>query len=76
MNGITMAQWEILDHTKHRAANQNYCGDSSDMQVLVKLSLMRSVGKVGFCEDEYFTITKAGREQLAEGIGAVKLRRR
>ena len=28
-------QLAILDHTVHRAANNQYCGDSSDMRKLV-----------------------------------------
>ena len=61
---LTKSQKEILEHTVNRAANGNYCGDSDDMQALVVMGLMRSVGKTSFCPDEYFKITPKGREVL------------
>ena len=36
------------------------------MQELVAAGLMRSLGKVAWCQDEYFTITAAGREAMRE----------
>ncbi len=61
---ITKNQREILSHAAYRAANRLYCGDSDDMQELVRLGLMVAVGKKPFVPDEYFTLTKAGREAL------------
>lgn len=61
---ITNSQREILDHTAYRAAGDLYCGDSDDMQELVRLGLMVSVGKKPFVPDEYFTLTGAGRKAL------------
>ena len=59
---ITKTQFDILDHTKNRAANQHFVGDSDDMQQLIKLGLMRYVGKTAICPDKYFGITKTGRK--------------
>lgn len=61
---ITNNQREILEHTANRAAGGFYCGDSDDMQELVCLGLMVSVGKKPFVPDEYFTLTRAGRKAL------------
>jgi hypothetical protein len=55
-------QFAILDHTLHRASAGRYCGDSPDMQALVAAGLMQSLGKAGWCPDEFFGITGAGRE--------------
>lgn len=54
-------QLEILDHVLHRATQGMYCGDSPDMQELVRLGYMASAGRVAWCPDEYFRITAAGR---------------
>ena len=64
--GLTNNQREILYHTAHRAANSLYCGDSEDMQELVRLGLMRSAGKKSFVPDEYFTITPKGKQVLRQ----------
>ena len=61
---ITKSQKEILEHTAYRAAGRMYCGDSVDMQVLVDIGLMVSAGRKGFVDDEYFTLTGAGRKAL------------
>lgn len=61
---LTPNQFEILDHTEHRAANNQFCGDSEDMQELVAQGLMVSVGKKSFVPDEYFQITGKGRAIL------------
>ena len=63
---VTHEQWCILDHTLTRAANRRYCGDSPAMQWLVKRGLMTSLGKTGWCPDEFFTITGKGREAHGE----------
>ncbi len=63
---LTSNQIEILDHTEHRAANKQFCGDSDDMQKLVSLGLMVSVGKKPFVPDEYFQITSKGRAALRD----------
>ena len=61
---LTKNQIDILEHTASRAANGHFCGDSEDMQELVKLGFMVSVGKVAFCPDEFFRLTKKGREAV------------
>ncbi len=65
---LTKSQFDILDHTTNRAAQQRYCGDSDEMQQLVKLGLMRYVGKTAFCPDKYFTITSVGRKVTAKNF--------
>lgn len=64
---ITNNQRDILDHTMHRAPCGYYCGDSADMQELIRLGLMVSVGKKSFVPDEYFALTGAGREFIRRG---------
>jgi len=59
-------QLAILDHTAHRAAGGFYCGDSPDMQELVKDGLMVSAGRKSFVPDEYFRMTGKGREAMRE----------
>ena len=61
---LTTNQKEILDHTAYRAVGNLYCGDSEDMQELVRLGLMESAGKKSFVPDEYFKITALGRKAL------------
>ncbi len=62
---LTKSQKDIIDHTLHRTANGLYCGNSDDMQVLVKAGLMYKAGSTGFCPDEYFGVTAAGRKQIS-----------
>ena len=62
----------IMEHTITHSANGLYCGDSPDMQYLVKHGLMGSQGKTGFCPDEYFYITPLGRKVLSD-MGFEKL---
>lgn len=57
---ITNKQREILEHTAYRAADGLYCGDSEDVQKLVKLGLLVSAGKKSFVPDEYFQLTALG----------------
>ncbi len=64
---ITQEQRDIMEHTAHRAAFGRYCGDSKDMQVLVRIGFMHPIGKTGFCPDEYFCLTRNGREAMNEG---------
>ena len=66
MNELTREQISILRHTKYRASAGAYCGDSPDMQVLVRLGLMESLGKVSWCPDEYFGLTEAGHAKVRE----------
>ena len=54
-------QIEILKHTVSGAAGGLYCGDSKDMQGLVKAGLMESAGRKSFVPDEFFRITASGR---------------
>ena len=64
---LTENQIGIMHHTKYRASVPGaYCGDSPDMQVLVRLGLMKSLGKVSWCPDEYFGLTTEGHEKLRE----------
>ncbi|KKL19512.1 hypothetical protein LCGC14_2464740 [marine sediment metagenome] len=63
---ITKEQREILDHTEHNTAGNMFCGDSVDMQVLVDIGMMESIGYKGFVPDEYFRITGLGRKALKE----------
>lgn len=67
---MTNEQIAILDHTLHRAAGNVYCGDSPDMQGLVKLGYMVSLGKPKWSCGEYFRITQAGRTAFMEAKGA------
>ncbi len=62
---LTRDHLAILDHTEHRAARGLYCGDSPEIQELVRRGLMASAGRKSFVPDEYFRITAAGRETLA-----------
>jgi hypothetical protein len=59
---LNKEQLAILDHVVNRAAGDVYCGDSPDMQVLVKQGMMKSAGMKSFVPDEYFRITDKGRE--------------
>jgi len=61
---ITRNQRDILDHTARRAAGGFYCGDSDDMQALIKLGLMECAGTKSFCPDKFFKITSAGHKLL------------
>ena len=59
---LTENQLGILDHTMHRASVPGlFCGDSPDMQELVRLGYMASAGRVSWVPDEYFRVTAAGR---------------
>ena len=61
---LNKEQIEILNHAAYKAANGFYCGDSPDMRQLVMEGLMVSAGRKSFVPDEYFSITKKGREIL------------
>jgi len=61
---LSKEQLEILNHTVYRAAHGFFCGDSPDMQKLVKEGLMVSAGRKSFVPDEYFQITSKGRKRL------------
>ena len=69
MSKLTKSQFEIIDHTLHRTANALYCGNSDDMQVLVKLGFMYKAGSTGFCPYDYFGVTAAGRKALSKAEG-------
>ena len=69
---LTPKQFDILHHTMHRAARRCYCGDSSDMQALVSRGLMKSLGKVAWCPDEYFTVTAAGAALFSDRWGGTR----
>lgn len=59
---LTQNQKDILNHTATRTANRLYCGDSPDMQILVKKGLMQYAGKTAFCPDKYFRLTPRGKQ--------------
>ena len=61
---LNKEQLAILDHTAHRAPRGLYCGDSPDMQYLIRAGLMESAGHKTFVPDEYFRITPKGRAVL------------
>ncbi len=61
---LTAEQISILRHTRDRAANGNYCGDSEDMQALVDAGLMEFAGRVPGVPDDYFRMTPAGKRML------------
>jgi len=61
---LTPDQLNILDHTAHRGAGGRYCGNSKAMQELVEMGLMQSLGRVAWCPDEYFCMTKAGKAEM------------
>lgn len=65
MTDLTQNQFNILEHTAYRAAGGFYCGDSTDMQVLVDRGLMVYAGTKGFCDDKYFKLTDLGHQMLA-----------
>ena len=64
MSELPHKHLEILRHTRHRAAGGLYCGDSPEMQSLVRMGYMVSAGKKAFCPDEYFRITSRGIQAL------------
>ena len=59
---------DILNHTRHRAANRMYCGDSKEMQDLIKLGFMKHAGEKYYVPEPYFTITKEGTKYLNNWI--------
>jgi len=64
MSELNKEHYAIMDHANSRAAQGHYCGDSKEMQDLVSLGLMKSLGKKSFVPDEYFRITEAGKAEL------------
>jgi len=49
----------------YRATYGFYCGDSTDMQVLVNRGLMRFAGTKSFVDgDNYYKLTNLGRQML------------
>ena len=61
---LNREQYEIMEHTEKRTANGLFCGDSADMQALVKEGLMECAGRKSFVPDPYFRLTAKGREAL------------
>lgn len=57
---------DILLHTRDRAANRVFCGNSEEMQELCDKGYMKYIGKTLYAPDSFFTITKAGLEQIKE----------
>lgn len=63
---LSKEQLEILSNTI-KPMGRHYCTYSNDINVLIKLGLMESVGWIfGGYGEEYFTITAAGRKVLSE----------
>jgi len=58
---LNKEQMAIMSHTDR---NRVYCGDSPDMQELVEMGLMESLGRKSFVPDEYFRLTGKGRSTL------------
>lgn len=61
-HSLSKTQWEILNHTRHRAAGGHYCGGGKDMDVLVQMGLMESHGS--FLGNPYFGLTNKGVQAL------------
>lgn len=61
---LTKEHIEIMEHTRDRAAQGFYCGDSPAMQELVAAGLMVYAGRKSFVPDPYFQLTGNGREAL------------
>lgn len=63
---VTKAEWDILWHTGHRAAQGLYCCDEADpaMKGLVEKGLMECVGRVAWVPEPYYRLTTQGREVL------------
>jgi len=61
---LTNEHRDIMEHTRDRAAQGLYCGDSPAMQELVAEGLMLYAGKKSFVPDKYFSLTSKGREAL------------
>ena len=60
---MTTEEFDILDHTIHRAAGGFYCGEPEAMKSLVERGLMQYAGRKSFVPDKYFSITPAGRRE-------------
>lgn len=54
-------QIAILEHT---LKNGRYCGNSKDMEELCKKGLMQYVGRTNICPDEYYQITREGKNAI------------
>lgn len=56
---------EEMDVLRHTIRNRRYCGETPVVRSLVDKGLMKSVGRVDWCPDEYFAVTDAGRDMVA-----------
>jgi len=56
---LTKEQIQILKHTIN---NGRYCGDSESMDDLCDKDLMKCIGRLSFCPDKYYQITRKGKE--------------
>lgn len=66
---LTKEHISIMEHTRDRAAGGFYCGGSKEMRELVAAGMMESAGRKSFVPDEYFKLTRKGREALqVEGL--------
>lgn len=63
---VTKNQLEIMVHTRDRASGRRFCGGGIDMDKLVKMGLMKSLGRVSFVPDEYFTLTEKGEDFIKD----------
>lgn len=65
---LTKEHIEIMEHTRDRAAQGYFCGDSPAMQELVTEGLMAFAGRKSFVPDPYFRLTEKGRDSLTNGL--------
>ncbi len=61
MDSVNASEMGILRHT---AKNRRYCGETPEIRTLVNKGLMKSVGRVEWCPDEYFALTERGCDLL------------
>lgn len=57
---MTEEEYQILDHTINNTAKLRFCGDSVEMQNLIKHGLMTYFGRFPVVPQKYFTVTDAG----------------
>ena len=60
---LSNEQIQILKHTMN---NGRYCGSSTSMDDLCDKKFMKYIGRLSFCPDKYYQITKKGKEFLNE----------
>lgn len=63
MNDLNEEQEYILQSSE-RVGVILYTGESKDMEDLIERKLMKHVGKVCHCHDEYYKITITGKAEI------------